>query len=268
MRPDSPAARMARFRKRRDVGYPVVVSEGDSWFSYEFFRNIIDIIEREATFAHFRAEQSADTLARMTKAHNLEDILYSIKREKALFLLFSGGGNDLQQSAPKLFQSGNTITECIVSAESDELFSAMDANYRALVDHIGPHVPVVAHGYDYFKPRPEGVKFFDFPTPIGPWVHPAMIAKEITNPDLQMEITTTLINRFNIILAALQEEYPDWFIHIDLRNTLNPEQDWENEIHPTRQGFERVAREVLTAIHSKVASLVVKRNDVAILKNE
>ena len=35
-----------------------------------------------------------------------------------------------------------------------------------------------------------------------------------------------------------------WFVHVDLRGTLDPA-DWANEMHPTRKGFEKVARKFL-----------------------
>jgi len=252
--------RWARFRKRRDSGFSVVASEGDSWFSYEFFPNIIDLIEDADTFAHLRFEMSGDTVENMVGTSlDRSQLLESIREEKALFLLFSGGGNDIQQAADGLFRSAGQASDCIVESKANELFGGLRRNYRGLVQDIGPHVPIVAHGYDYFRPSPEGVRIVGAQIGIGPWIHPEMMKAEIEDPDLQADIATLLVDRFNTDLEQLAEEHPDDFIHVDLRGTLDPAEDWENEIHPTRDGFRKVANEISEVIHSEVRDLLIQR---------
>ncbi len=252
--------RWARFRKRRDARFPVVVSEGDSWFSYEFFPNIIDLIEDSDTFAHLRLEMSGDTVENMVGTDRARShLLASIKDEKALFLLFSGGGNDIQQAAEGLFRMDGQAEDCIVEERADALFGGLREHYEGLIRHIGPHVPILAHGYDYFRPGPEGVRMLGVETGIGPWIHPEMESVGIEDPDLQTEIAALLVKRFNDDLDLLQRRYPDDFVYADLRETLDPSQDWENEIHPTREGFEKVAAKILEEIHSRVKPLVIKR---------
>ena len=252
--------RRARFRKRRDAGLSVVASEGDSWFSYEFFPNIIDLIEDSDSFAHLRFEMSGDTVENMVgTSDDRSHLLDSIRDEKALFLLFSGGGNDIQQAADGLFRGAAEPSDCIVEARADELFDGLRRNYQGLIGDIGPHVPIVAHGYDYFRPGPEGVRIVGLQTPVGPWIHPEMTKVGIEDSDLQAGIAEILVDRFNRDLEQLAAEHSDDFIHVDLRGTLDPAQDWENEIHPTRDGFEKVAKRISEAIHSRVRDLIVQR---------
>ncbi len=252
--------RWARFRKRRDSRFPVVVSEGDSWFSYEFFPNIIDLIEDSDTFAHLRLEMSGDTVENMVGTERARShLLASIKDEKALFLLFSGGGNDIQQAAEGLFRMDGQAEDCIVASKGDALFGGLREHYEGLIRHIGPHVPILAHGYDYFRPSPEGVRMLGVETGIGPWIHPEMESVGIEDPELKADIASVLVDRFNDDLGQLAQDHPDDFIHVDLRGTLDPAEDWENEIHPTREGFEKVAAKILEEIHSRVKPLVIKR---------
>lgn len=254
--------RWARFRKRRDNGFPVVASEGDSWFSYEFFPNIIDLIEDSDTFAHLRFEMSGDTVENMVGTPlDRSQLLESIRAEKALFLLFSGGGNDIQQAADGLFQGGVSAADCIVDEKADELFDGLRRNYEGLIEDIGPRLPIVAHGYDYFRPSAEGVRIVGLNTGIGPWIHPEMVKAEIEDPDLQADIAEILVDRFNTDLEQLAADHPDNFIHVDLRGTLDPAEDWENEIHPTREGFEKVADAISKVIHSDVRTLLIKRSN-------
>ena len=254
--------RWARFRKRRDSGFSVVASEGDSWFSYEFFPNIIDLIEDSDTFAHLRFEMSGDTVENMVGTPlDRSQLLESIRAEKALFLLFSGGGNDIQQAADGLFQDGATAADCIVGEKADELFGGLRRNYEGLIEDIGPHMPIVAHGYDYFRPSPEGVRIVGLHTGIGPWIHPEMVEAGIENPDLQADIAEILVDRFNDDLDQLAQDHPNDFIHVDLRGTLDPAEDWENEIHPTEEGFKKVADAISEVIHSDVRTLLIQRSN-------
>jgi hypothetical protein len=94
-----PAERNARFVKARAAGLPVVVSEGDSWFDYPMYRNIIDRIDDKRRFALKRLEFSGDTVAHMigdgTVTSGVQSLETVITAERPRFLLFSGGGNDM-----------------------------------------------------------------------------------------------------------------------------------------------------------------------------
>lgn len=252
--------RMARFRKRKRAGFPVVVSEGDSWFSYELFPNIIDLLEDEEMFAHLRLETSGDTVANMvgdgTPLDSLRDI---VQEEEALFLLFSGGGNDMQNHAKGLFQDGVDPEDCLVPDVSDRLFSTLRTQIEELIKSLGPTVPVVTHGYDYFQPCPEPLRMVGFPVPIGPWFYPEMTAVNITDPAKQRALADLMVDRFNDDLAALKTKYPKDFVYIDLRRTLDPENEWENEIHPTRDGFRKVKDKMLADISKEVRALLIDR---------
>jgi len=252
--------RMARYRKRKRAGFPVVVSEGDSWFSYEFFPNIIDIIDDEEMFAHLRLEMSGDTVANMVgNAESVEGLRGIVEEEEALFLLFSGGGNDIQQSASTLFQSATAPEDCIKADVADRLFSGLRIGYENLISAVGPHAPVVSHGYDHFLPSDEPVRALGIDIHIGPWIHPEMEAAGITDPGLQRDIALLLVDRFNQDLASLQAAHPKDFVYVDLRGTLRPELDWENEIHPTRHGFNEVTKKILEAVYGRVRQLLVER---------
>ena len=65
-----PAEREARYAYARRKGLPVVVSEGDSWFDYPMYLNIIDRIDDTRRYAIKRLEFSGDTVANMSGAVN------------------------------------------------------------------------------------------------------------------------------------------------------------------------------------------------------
>ncbi len=255
------AERMARFRRRQRSGRKVVLSEGDSWFSYEFFPNIIDLLDDMETFAHLRLEMSGDTVQNMigTKGKR-RDIRQLAEHEHALFMLFSGGGNDIQMASDKqLFVDGDEAEDCIDPERADRLFDTMRDQYEALIEEVGPAVPIASHGYDWFQPTPEPVRLAGMGIGIGPWLHPNMVAAGIDYPDKQRAVADILVNRFNDDLAQLEADHPDDFVYIDLRGTLEPIDDWENEIHPTREGFRKVTDKIWDAVNERVRVLVERR---------
>lgn len=266
------AERLARFRKRKRAGFPVVMSEGDSWFSYEFYPNIIDRLDDEEMFAHLRLEMSGDTVANMAGTDETVQSLRDLARhEEALFLLFSGGGNDIQQAARRweepggggpLFQNGAEPDDCIVPERSDELFGALRTGYERLIRIVGPEAPVVTHGYDWFQPRPEPVRVLGMDIHIGPWIQPQMVKAGIVDAALQRGTADVLVNRFNDILAQLQTDHPRDFVYVNLRGTLNPQTEWENEIHPTEDGFRKVEEKFRDVIFDRVHALLLTRGDL------
>jgi hypothetical protein len=107
--------RNARFRKRRNAGFPVVVSEGDSWFDYPFYLNTIDLIDDQELFAHLRLEASGDTVRNMIGTDDaIANLRTVVEDERPLFVLFSGGGNDLSAEAARLFREADDPEDCLV----------------------------------------------------------------------------------------------------------------------------------------------------------
>lgn len=257
-----PAERLSRYRKRVRAGFPPVISEGDSWFDYPLFLNLIDRIDDAARFAHFRLERSADTVANMIGTESARRSLReSVAEERALCLLFSGGGNDLADAAPRLFRDGTfeDPADHLVPAATDRVFAELDRAYRAMVADIGPLVPIFAHGYDFFQPSPRAVKAFDIVGITGPWIHPNMVAADITDAGIQRGIAAELVRRFNNMLAGIESDHPLDFVHVDLCGTLDIEHEWANEIHPTREGFEKVADAFLEVLMQRLPDIQSKR---------
>ena len=116
----------------------------------------------------------------------------------------------------------------------------------------------VGHGYDQFQAMDKGVHFFGIGV-VGPWIYPNMVTAGIDQPEKQKAIVDIMMDRFNDDLLDLQVEYPNDFVYIDLRDTLVPVDDWENEIHPTRDGFKKVANKFWSEIQSRVLPLLALR---------
>jgi hypothetical protein len=257
------AERNARYIKARAAGRPVVVSEGDSWFDYPQYRNIIDLIDDRKRFALKRLEFSGDTVANMIgdggSASGVADLETVILAERPRFLLFSGGGNDIVgdeiTGGVRHYDATQTPEWHLDTPVWRGLIRGVEDGYVTLIETLGPLVPIFAHGYDYIIPADRPVKY-DGWSVTGPWVWPELARNEI--PDAMMvKIGAVMIDTFNDILERLESAYAasGFFGHLDLRGTLR-RKDWENEIHPTEDGFKAITTKFLAELDKKLTPTI------------
>ena len=262
--------REARYRRAREFGLPPVVTEGDSWFSYELFLNIVDRIDDTKRFALKRLESSGDTLERMVglsaSATGVRALKKVVQSERPVFLFISAGGNDIV--GPELrgailpFHPQRDAKNYLDTPQWHGMIEKLRTSYQVLADEIGPLCPIFAHGYDYFIPSNREVKIFPGVPGPGPWVWPELMREEIgiTDPALQRGIGRAMIDEFNDrVLAPLEKDNAGFLAHVDLRDTLDPAADWQNEIHATRDGFQKLAKAFLKALDDKLPALRVAR---------
>ena len=263
-----PAEREARYAYARRKGLPVVVSEGDSWFDYPMYLNIIDRIDDTRRYAIKRLEFSGDTVANMVgrgeRWRGLSSLRAVVENEQPRFVLFSGGGNDIVgdeiAGGIRRYDSTNSPEWHLDTAVWRDLTRYVRAAYVRLIETIGPFAPVFAHGYDNVIPNPKPARY-DGIAVAGPWLYDEMVAMEIPAA-MQRRIGKAMIGWFNDMLADLEEEYWDtgWFAHIDLRRTLSAG-DWQNEIHPTRQGFAKITDKFLAEIDRKLTPTLAAHDE-------
>lgn len=252
----------------------VGLAEGDSWFDYEFISrflhfdgpDMIGHLSRGGDFNILRLSFAGDTLKDMAsdaQLANLREVMSLLVRLDELigrerftpkFVLLSGGGNDMTGNGGvrlDKFLTRDGLNEA-------EAFRTIDIEYRGEFDRMisnvrdmNPHVPIFVHGYAY--PVPDGRAVcsklpidFNFD---GPWLKPAFDRLDFSF-EQSCEIMIRLIDRFNEMLVQLVADYSDIdgrVYHIDLRDCFprppysDYQQDWINELHPTSQGFRKLA---------------------------
>jgi hypothetical protein len=242
--------------------YPVMLSEGDSWFSFPVHANTIDHLDEQLEHAVslLRLEESGDTLLRMTSGGQRAHLRTFLQRYPIDVLLFSGGGNDvvgpeLQDLFAKVPASKqDRWLEYLREDQADRQFRQIADAYHSLAhlrDNTRTSCWVVTHGYDYPNPNGQATKFWLWPIPlsvtVGPWIKNNLIAVGITESTTQVAVVRYLIDRFNETLKAVAQEH-DRFVAIDNRGTLKAS-EWNDELHPTRNGFKKIARSFLGELH-------------------
>lgn len=229
--------RRAAFNAKIAAGYagPVIVAEGDSWFLYPI--ELTDVIAHlDDEFAIWDEALPADTLAGMLDF--AWSLLTSITYHKPGILLLCGGGNDLVGDAnlANILEAGDRPRPPdYLGARYRAFLEEMIAKFRRLiveVRRVRPGLPVICHGYDYAIPV-EGGKWFGEPMDM------LGIPKDTLK---RAAIVREMMNDYNSRLAALATEMGDMH-HVNLRDTVPPT-DWYDELHPTTEGFGKVAAKI------------------------
>lgn len=240
------------------AGAGVLVAEGDSWFDYPMH----DVLSELEDAHGYEVESVAH------KGDRVEDMAYNdgqlddftrridkLLRRGAVprAILLSGGGNDVAgDEFYMLLDHADSVAaglnDSVVAGIIDQrVYLSYLRILQAVTDicqeRLGRPLPILIHGYDH--PVPDGRGFLGGWGPLpGPWMAPGFRQKGYQNMDERKDIAKKLIDRFNDMLVRVAKVFAH-VQYVDLRGTLATgptyEDWWANELHPTPQGFGRVA---------------------------
>ena len=244
----------------------ILVTEGDSWFQFPFLlEDIVDNLARH--YNVFSVGKSGDTTENMTLKNPefleaIDDATDIAGRTPDGFV-FSAGGNDflgevddvpvfsiiMKRHAPGQKFDPDTS---FVDEKLDERTTLVRRGFRALVKEIRrehPELPVFVHAYDLVFPFDD-----DQRAPIyaakDEWIAGPLADMGITEADEQRKVTNHLLGLFKSILVDLAANHAG--VHV--LDTGFPLKDdvtlWNDEIHPTNEGFRLVANQFRSTIDS------------------
>lgn len=250
-----------------------IYAEGDSWFD-KFTpiptsgTNLLDAIRLPfvsvvvdvSKIGSEASEMASGQQARQTRA------MFNVLKFDAILL--SAGGNDLKNLFADLFegraaQGGDKpwtqqeVDEASRPARYTDFFDKICGHITTFVrlrdagKRTGKDVPIFLHGYDYLQPRNAGATVLAGTNlGTGPWLYPGMKRAGL-KPAQMRQITDAMVDELNSLLAALANKPENVNVHyLDQRGLLKPasasstgpDADWMDEIHPKREGFEKLAR--------------------------
>jgi hypothetical protein len=241
------AASIKQFPKRL-----VILTEGDSWFSYPLNANIADYIEMMNDFSILRLEHNGDEAREILGAgsEQLKKIKNYLKSYPVDLLLMSAGGNDLVagELAKVLDKkvNGNTWQSSVKLAKLTTVLDDIVGAYTRLLDArdtLRPKCMVFAHSYCYFQPTGRKATGPFGLLKSGPWMRPVLTKKGIDPDSEGRELARYLVDELHARLSALAA-VRSRFVIVDHRATL-PADDvhWADEIHPSGTGFRRLAED-------------------------
>jgi lysophospholipase L1-like esterase len=262
--------RATAFRATARGAAGLLVAEGDSWFQYPFF-NTLEALEDGYGYDIESVAHAGDTVESMAydpgQLNGLARLLAKLKERerKPTAILLSGGGNDIagavlwtllnHHGAPR-----RGFNEAIMGGVFDERLRLATITLIGAVTelhkfHFGNRPRILIHGYDYPVPDGRGYAggFWVLP---GPWLEPQFRGRGYEVLSESTDLMAALIDRFNRMMASVAAEPPlDHVRYVDLRRTLSRQlggnayrKMWANELHPTGDGFKRVAQKLHLAI--------------------
>jgi hypothetical protein len=230
----------------------IILTEGDSWFSYPLNSNIADYVEMMSDFSFLRLEHNGDEAREIlgTGSEQLKKLKYYFKNYPVDALLLSAGGNDLVSGAlPKVLDkktNGSPWQSAVKLATLATVLDDIVAAYSRLLDArdaLRPKCVVVAHSYCYFQPTGRKATGPFGLLKAGPWMRPVLLAKGI-DPDTEgREVARYLVDELHARLKAVAAARPRFQL-VDMRAALPVDNvHWADEIHPSGTGFRRLAED-------------------------
>jgi|GEM_PF-512168 len=222
-----------RIMRLRFPNMPKIVSEGDSWFQHPLVIDTIDHLSK--TYAIYCVAAAGDTL----KNYDIDgEWLEAVEDQEPRFFLISGGGNDvlgeqfrdhIKQGPHQTGLSASSYIEPSLIQELDSLKKVYRKMFNELFA-VRPDIHVLCHGYDYIIPLETTKKG---------WLGRYMIEKGMTSQADRKNVLTYIIDEFNTRVKDVAAEFPN--VHyIDERKAMHDDQ-WYDEIHPNKFGFQTVA---------------------------
>ncbi|MGF1632273.1 MAG: SGNH/GDSL hydrolase family protein [Phycisphaerae bacterium] len=247
-----------------------VLAEGDSWFAYPRGgllvgapSNVVQQLQRidrnPQLLIHDLSSNGDEAVAMVAGASKLE-LLKRLSSREYDVLLFSGGGNDIVGMYDFDFflndyRQGFSAVDCLRLDRFERRLGQIMAAYQDLIDLTGDYaankaIKIVSHTYDLAVPDPRGAQFLGGLLKIDgarSWMYPYLMDHGITDPNLQKQVAAYMLGRFRDMMLALANapESQGRFVVVDTHGTLKPA-DWLNEIHPTPDGFLKIARRIYT----------------------
>ena len=239
-----------------------VISEGDSWFNYKVGTDLIDCLRNFHGYEIKNYASPGDTLENMIYGSEInyhfervtpqvETVLERIEKDQPEVFLFSGAGNDIAGDAFITFlhhaESGLGVLKRGFAIDTINVgFRKFYQDLIAKVADVSPKTHIFSHGYGYARPTGNGVGILGVSF-FGPWLLPALSCKGI-NPDQEgRQAVEELVNLFNEMLKALDEEV-EKFHYIDLR-PLICDNDWRDELHLKSSAYRLAADQFDLAIN-------------------
>jgi len=258
----------------------LLIAEGDSWFDYPFF-DVLGCLEARG-FEIESVAHKGDTLEDMAhEAAQVDKLTRAFEKVRARggrprAILLSGGGNDiagdefpllLNHSRSGLPRLNATVAEGIIDVRLRTAMASLIGVVTRLSEaHFDARVRVVVHGYDHAIPDGRGYLGGAWLLP-GPWLEPGFRRKGYVPADTRRRasalasnavVVRGLIDLYNGMLKRLVRDLAseglDHVRYVDLRGTLEARvpvayrADWNDELHPTRTGFAKVAARIERAI--------------------
>lgn len=249
---------------RNPAEFPLrFLAEGDSWFSFGSlkFNSLLNVMKFKVPAAIVTLANPGATITRMTDIARNPDLDNWLSAPWGAFswnaILVSGGGNDIMDRASCIVPPSamdqpvkppdQYVDRAALGAVLDDIEKSFDRIIQLRDRPTSPcvGVPLITHAYDWTTPRNAPAQFLV--TLGGPWLYPAMRDARIP-PSEWNAVSDFILAELDTRLDMIQGSRPNFHVartQGTLRRaapgTTGPSNDWDNEIHPRRSGYAKLA---------------------------
>ncbi len=238
---------------------PVILAEGDSWFSTPLYPNLMDGVASRVRGLFLRIEKPGDTARNIFGKANLKRLADHLRTFRFDAVALSAGGNDVvDEFLKKTFKGAKnlTVTAALDRVIDTKIFDKLHKGYQDFVDLAGdvsPTTAIIAHTYAY--PRLLGAPaqlraqqiglIALFKHSVGDWID-KHIDQALPAPADRLSFVHGLIDAFEA--RVLDRVAGSNFHVLDLRAEIQADELWNDEMHPTASGFDQLAARMTARI--------------------
>ena len=220
-----------------------ILTDGDSWFQYPRpgVEDVVDqLVSRFGYIVNCGAIAGETLEGRLAES----DVDQRAGEIEADAVVLSGGGNDMLGYGAivgylRPFKEGMKVEDLINMTAIDKKVSLLVEHHATWIGRIrnfNDRIPIFNHGYDYAVPKRKG-----------PWLDRPLSRHGVRDAEMQRQIVRVIIDRFGEGMAALAASEKN--VHfVNCRGRVRTGAYWMDELHPTNDGFARVAACFFTAI--------------------
>jgi hypothetical protein len=271
------SVRFKRYIKKKSYkDWPVLVSEGDSWFQFPILiKDVIDHLSGDYLINSLGAAgDTAENIANGPMRKGGQEYFRTLKRQAKIKrldgFLFSAAGNDVIGEDP---HTGGSMLATHLKPDGiegrprsfidqqrlDHTMKILKGHYNKVIKTIRQdgdlkNIPIFIHGYDYCFPggHVDDPRKNQLYAKKDKWLGSAFKEKGIRlGRDAQRDVIKCMIDDLYNMMSKLIGQHDNIHV-IDVRNTLNHIADWKDEIHGTSDGFKAVAKKFDTTIRSVI----------------
>lgn len=252
-----------------------ILAEGDSWFTLggEPPWNLVHSIDFPDQNIVVNLAKPGDTIKSMSDICNNPELWRALSKRFGYAwhaILLSGGGNDLIDYAEQLLipaekRAGMTINgvaDYFYPERIEEVMRYIQRGYTMIAemrdhpDSACRNAPIITHTYDWTTPNdtPAVLLFLQ----VGPWLSKAFRKERLPETDW-IAASDFLLQHLRRALLDLMAELPNFNV-VDTAGTLvraargatGNSNDWLNEIHPNKGGYDKLGRRLGEELHRQL----------------